>query len=102
MNTYEKRGRGAPAAELPACNITRRGPWGDLDRQLGQIVVADLYVLEWRLGLVVFHEIMLDSGFARLGKDPLPVDFALADVRHVAGLFGASRCAAIVAAAGTL
>src|SRR5258708_31461828 len=76
--------------------------YSSLERQLRQIRVADLDIFECRLRLVVFNEIVLDSPFAGLREDALPVDFALADVRHVAGLLGPSSPAAVVAAPRSL
>ena len=101
LSTKKEIKSGIRSNPRPGC-VQNASVVSGLDRQLGQIVVADLYVLKRRLGFVIFHEIMLDSRFVRLGKDALPINLALADVGHMTGLFGGAGRAAVVAAAGTL
>src|SRR5580692_4626072 len=51
--------------------------------QLVQVVVAALDALKWRLGFVVFDDVVLDPRLLGFGKDPLPVDDAATNRSHV-------------------
>src|SRR6267378_3615326 len=68
--------------------------------QILKIVVTDFNVIEGGLGLVVFDEIMFDTGFFGVREDALPINRALADIGEAPANFHRRAGGALVGIRG--
>src|SRR5437773_7973703 len=66
-----------------------------------QVGVADFDVVERGFRIVIFNEIMFDTGLTRVREKILPVDGALTDIGHAPAVFDGLAHGALVAAVGT-